>query len=268
MRKQQYPLLQPLLALLLITLTAIAQADERQLEVISLQHRLAEELLPSLQPFIDKTGVISTKGSQLIIRTSGNNLKELTTLIKHLDQPIKQLLIEVRQPLASSRHSDKVDISDSVRVTDKNTHIRLRSYGTSSRDTTASDQQIQVLEGHTALIKTGQLVPMAKKRVRSDGQVETVIEQQDVSNGFKVTPRLSGDLVLLEITPFSAQQANTGGGVINQQQAFTTVSTKLGEWIEIAGISSSQQQNSRGTVYKTHGRNQQQRQILIRVTEQ
>ncbi len=268
MKKQQYPLLQSLLAMLLIAVTTIAQADERQIEIISLQHRLAEELLPSLQPFIDKSGVMSAKDNQLIIRTSGNNFKELARLIQRLDQPIKQLLIEVRQPLSPSRHSTKTDISGSVSLNDNNTHIRLRSYGTSSRDASASNQQIQVLEGHTALIKTGQLVPMAKKQLRSGGQVETIIEQQDVSSGFKVTPRLSGEIVLLEIIPFNTSPANTGGGIINQQQAFTTVSTKLGEWIEIAGISSSQQLTSRATVYKTHERNQQQRQILIRVTVQ
>ncbi len=268
MKKQQYPRLLSLLAVLLIAVTTTAQANEPQLEVISLQHRLAEELLPSLQPFIDKSGLISAKGNQFIIHTSDNNLKELTTLIQRLDQPIKQLLIEVRQPLASSRHSNKTDISGSVNLNDNNTHIRLRSYGTSSRDASASDQQIQVLEGHTALIKTGQLVPMAKKQLRSGGQVETIIEQQDVSSGFKVTPRLSGDIVRLEIMPFNTSPANTGGGVINQQQALTTVSTKLGKWIEIAGISSSQQQSNLGTVYKTHERNRQQRQILIRVTAQ
>lgn len=268
MRKQPQSLFQSLLAVLLLAATAIVQADEQQLEVISLQHRLAEELLPSLQAFIDKDGVISAKGNQLIIRTSGQNLEQLKTLIQRLDQAAKRLLIEVRQPLSSSRHSQATDISGGIGLPDKDGQLRLRTYSTTSRDSAASDQQIQVLEGHTALIKTGQLVPMAKKQVRSGGQVETIIEQQDVSTGFKVRPRLNGDIVLLEIMPFSASQANTGGGVINQQQVFTTVSTKLGEWVEIAGISSGQQQNGSGTVYKTHERNQQQRQVLIRVTEQ
>ena len=174
-------------------------------------------------------------------------------------------MIEVRQPLTSSRHSDETDISGSIDLPAKNTQIRLRSYGTSSRDTAAADQQLQVLEGHTALIKTGKLVPMVKKQIRSGGQVETIIEQQDVSTGFKVRPRLNGDTVLLDILPFSA---STGDGAINQQQVFTTVSAKLGEWVEIAGNNSSLQQTSRGRVYKSHGRDQQQRQILIRVTEQ
>ena len=268
MKIQHHPLLQSVLAVLLITVTAIAQAAERQLEIISLQHHQAEELLPSLQPFVDKQGVISAKGNQLIIRTSDQNLEEIKTLIKRLDQPIKRLLIEVKQPLTSSRHDHGTGISGNISLPDKNSQTRLRTSSTSSRDTAASDQKIQVLEGHTALIKTGQLVPMAKKQLRSGGQVETIIEQQDVSTGFKVRPRLNGDIVMLEIMPFSASQASTGGGVINQQQAFTTISVKLGEWIEITGISSSQQQNDRGTVYKTHERNQMQRQVLIRVTEQ
>lgn len=268
MSKHQYPLLQSLLALLLITVAAIVQAAEQQLEIFSLQHRLAEELLPNLLPFVDKQGVISAKGNQLIIRTSDNNLKELTRLVQRLDQPIKRLLIEVRQPLISSRSNHQADISGDASLPGKNAQTRLRTYGTSSRDTAASTQQIQVLEGHTALIRTSQLVPMGKKQLRSSGQVESIVGQQDVSSGFKVTPRLNGDTVLLEIMPFSSDQASTGGGVINQQQAFTTVSTKLGQWFEIASTSASSQQNGRQAVYKTHERDQQQRQILIRVTEQ
>lgn len=256
------------LVLLLITVIPISQAAERQLEVVTLQHRMAEELLPSLEPFVDKDGVISARGNQIFMRSSLKNLRELKAIIQRLDQASKRLLIEVRQPLSSSRHSQQTNISGSLSLPDNNTQLRLKTYGTSDRDSASTDQQIQVLEGHTALIKTGKLVPMARQRRGSDGKIESVIEQQDVSSGFQVTPRLNGDIVLLEIMPFSASQASTGGGVINQQQAFTTVSTKLGEWLEIGGVSSSQQRNGNGTVYKTHGRNQQQRQILIRVTEQ
>ena len=257
-----------LLALLLITFVSIVQANEQQLEVISLQHRLAAELIPSLEAFIDDADVITAQDNLLIIRTSSDTLKQLKTIIQRLDQPIRRLLIEVRQPLTSSRQRQETDISGSISLPDKSGDLRLRTYSTTSRDNAAVDQQIQVLEGHTALIKTGQLVPMAKKQMRSDGRVETIIEQQDISSGFRVTPRLNGATVLLEIMPFSATQASSGGGIINQQQAFTTISSKLGEWVEIGGISSGQQHDGSGTIYKTHERNEQQRQILIRVTEQ
>ena len=257
-----------LLTALLLGISTMAHAAEQQLEVISLQHRMAAELLPTLEPFVDKQGVISARDNQLIIRTSSRNLEELKGLIKQLDKAARRLLIEVKQPLSSDRHGQQGDISGTVTLPEKSADVRLRVYGTGSRDTASAEQQIQVLEGHTALIKTGQLMPLAKQRIHGDGRVETVIEHQDVSSGFRVTPRLSGDTVLLEIMPFSASPASSGGGIINRQQVFTTVSTRLGEWVEIGGISSSSQQTGSGIVYKTHERNEQQRQILIRVTEQ
>ena len=255
------------LVLLLLAYASFGQASEQQLEVISLQHRLAAELVPTLQPFVDKEGVISAQDNQLIIRTSDKNLEEIKKLISQLDQPLKRLLIEVRQPLSSSRESDQGSLSGQITLPDKNAQLILRKHSTSSRDNSVADQQIQVLEGHTALIKTGRQVPMATKQIRDGRHVETVIEQQDVSSGFQVTPHLSGNTVILEIMPFSASLASTGGGVINRQQAVTTLSGALGEWIEIAGVASQRQQSGQAKIYSTKRRDEQQRQILIRVTE-
>ncbi len=252
---------------MLVACAAFSDASEQQLEVISLQHRLAAELIPALAPFVDSQGVIRANGSQLIIRTSDKNIQDIKKLIDQLDKPLRRLLIEVRQPLSGSRESDQASLSGQASVPANKAQVILRQHSTSSRDSAVTDQQIQVLEGHTALIKTGQQVPMAKKQIRNNGQVETLIEQQDVSSGFQVTPRLSGKTVILEIIPFSASLASSGGGVINQQQALTTLSGALGEWIEIAGVASQRQQSGQAKIYSTKRRNEQQRQILIRVTE-
>lgn len=252
---------------LLLTFTAISHANEQRLEIISLQHRLATDLIPTLQPFVDKQGVISTQNNQLIIRTSDNNLEEIKSLINQLDQPLKRLLIEVKQPLSNSRESTQDSISGRIAFPDGKAQISLNKRSTSSRDSNATHQQIQVLDGHTAVIKTGRQVPMATKQIRDGRHVETVIEHKDVSSGFQITPHLNGETVLLKITPFSTSLASTGGGIINQQHAATTVSSTLGEWIEIAGVASQDQQSGHTKTYSTKQRDEIQRQILIRVTE-
>ena len=118
-------------------------------------------------------------------------------------------------------------------------------------------------------VKTGQQIPMAKKQLRDGRQLATIIEHEDVSSGFQVVPRLTGDgdAVLLEIMPFSASLGSSGGGVINRQQAFTSVSGRLGEWLAIGSVAGRQHQTEQGTLYSTQGRNEAQRQIMIRVTE-
>jgi hypothetical protein len=60
-----------------------------------------------------------------------------------------------------------------------------------------------------------------------------------VQTGFYATPRLSGDRVTLEISP--QQQRLTGGDrgaqvAVATGSAATTVSGRLGEWIEIGGV--------------------------------
>jgi type II secretory pathway component GspD/PulD (secretin) len=256
-----------LLVLLLFAVAPIGQAGEQQMEILTLQHRLASELLPVLQPLVDKEGVITAKDNQLIIRSSPGNLVELKMLVRKLDNPPRRLLIEVRQPQSGSTEALQAGVSGHATLPEGSGQITLRTSGTTSRDTTATGQKIQVLEGHPALIKTGKQIPMARQQLRNGHRVETVIEQVDVSTGFKVIPRLTDDTVLLEIMPFSASQASGGGGIINKQEANTTISGKLGEWLEIGGASSLQRRTGQGTVYSTQSRSQEQRQILIRVTE-
>lgn len=234
-------------ALLSVSLTSVA---DDIVKIITLKHRLAADLVPTLEPFVDEQGVLTAKDNKLIIRTSIRNFGQIRELVEQLDRPLMRLLIEVRQPLAGSREAR--GMSEQLSLSDKRAETELETQRTASRDQAATDQRIQVLEGHSAVIKSGQLVPMAKRQLR-DSRAETVIEQQDVSSGFSVTPHLAGeDTVLLEIAPFSASLDSNGGGIINRQQAFTTVSGKLGEWIEIGGTSSREQGQAR--IYSTHER--------------
>lgn len=246
-------------ALFSFSLTCVA---DDIVKIITLKHRLAAELAPTLEPFVDEQGVLTAKDNKLIIRTSIRNFGQIRELVEQLDRPLMRLLIEVRQPPAGSREAR--DIAGQPSLPDKRAETKLDTRRTASRDQATTDQRIQVLEGHSAVIKSGQLVPMARRQLR-DGKAETVIEQQDISSGFSVTPHLAGeDTVLLEIAPFSASLDSSGGGIINRQQAFTTVSGKLGEWIEIGGTSSREQGQTRN--YSTHERGERQRRILIKIT--
>jgi type II secretory pathway component GspD/PulD (secretin) len=254
--------------LILTTVFALAEAVPAEAKdvtkVISLRYRQASELLPTLQPFVNKGGIITAKNNHIIIRSSMSNVAEISDLIQQLDIPAQRLLIEVRQPLVGSREAEETNISGQIGSAD-GAQVTIESHRTGSRDNAVTSQRLQVLDGHSAVIKSGKLVPMAKRQIRK-GKAETVIEHQDVSSGFSVTPRLTGeDSVTIEIAPFSSSLASGGGGVINQQQALTTLSGKLGEWIEVSGTSSRQQENVK--TYSTQNRNEQQRRILIKVTK-
>ena len=89
----------------------------------------------------------------------------------------------------------------------------------SARDEQA-EQRLQVLEGGQAYISTGE--------ARIYGQAGT---------GFAVIPRVSGSSVTLDIA--AQQEAFTRGGAVRGERAVSTVSGRLGDWIELGGISLS-----------------------------
>src|SRR5438094_5018681 len=73
--------------------TAIA---ENALEIITLRHRTAEQVLPGLRPLLEPGATLTGQGSQLVVRTSQANLSDLRLALEVLDQPQRRLLISVR----------------------------------------------------------------------------------------------------------------------------------------------------------------------------
>ena len=64
--------------------TAIA---ENALEIITLRHRTAEQVLPGLRPLLEAGATLSGQGNQLFVRTSAANLTDLKLALDVLDAP-------------------------------------------------------------------------------------------------------------------------------------------------------------------------------------
>ena len=92
-------------------------------------------------------------------------------------------------------------------------------------------------------------------------------EYRDATSGFYVLPRLSGDRVTLMIAP-QTSSVNPGSlPSFNIQNVQTTVSGRLGEWIEIGGLTQSSQRNSQSILSGRTNERQDSRTVLIRVEE-
>jgi hypothetical protein len=135
------------------------------------------------------------------VRTSPGNLAQIRAVLDFIDQPARRLTISVR--FDNAQQSARSGFQDSR----------------SSRDERV-DQRMQVLEGGQAYISSGES--------RIHGQAGT---------GFSVMPRVSGSNVTLEIA--TQQEAFTRGGAIQGQRAVSTVSGRLGEWIDLGGTESA-----------------------------
>lgn len=214
--------LRPLLASLLLAASLTAQAAT---EVIPLQHRSSAELLPAAQSFLGKDGSVSTFEDKLIVNASQERIDDLRALLQQLDTAPKRLLISV-------------DNNDS-NFQDNRGNARVIRYGTANRE--GGMQQVQASDGQPALIQVGQSIPVTSTATDGYGRIQSNTEYRNVTQGFYVTPRLSGDTVRLQISTNNDRMSQERADVVKVQSTDTTVTGKLGEWITLAGFNQQSQ---------------------------
>lgn len=261
------------LAVLLAPTFAWADATHaaEPLEIITLKHRRAEQLLPQLIMFVESGGAISGKDNLLFLRASKENQAEILKLVEALDTPLRRLMIQVRQEGESNSEAGGADVAGRVILGGGAPAVQgsagLYQRGQTSRRT--ASQQVQTLEGERASIMSGQslVLPMRQLIVTPAGVVVAQnIVQYDLGTGFVAVPRLNGDQVTLEISPFDDTAGRLPGSV-NVQRLVTTVSGRLGEWMALGGSgidTNDTQREIAGYGVKSASR---QRRLLLKVDE-
>ncbi len=250
---------------------------EEVLEVISLNYRTAQEVIPLVQPIVNQSGgTVTGAQNQLIIRTSPDKLAEIRKILAAIDKAPRQLLITVEQGANSERRKSEAEIAanvgnDNARVIlpgsgdergvtvegqRRDDSIRARVHNQQSIARDNSTQQVRVLEGNPAFIYVGQTIPLRERaliKTPAGTQITESTHYRDVANGFHVLPRVAGDRVTLEISP---QREMLGRRSVETQNVNTSVTARLGEWVEIAAISQDQSLDrssvaSRGSAIKS-----------------
>jgi hypothetical protein len=248
-------------ALLLLTCLPLRAATE----LIQLQYRTAEELLPMAQSVIGNEGRVNAYGNQLIVNAEPAKIAELRNLLNQLDTRPRRLLISVDTHDSNFQedHGYRVDGSASVGSVDVQAgrgevhgrdQVRIIRRSTDSRG--AGVQQVQTTEGYPALIQIGQSVPITTTSTGPYGQVYSNTEYRNVTRGFYVTATLSGELVHVSISTNRDRLNQTQPGVIDVQSTDTRVSGHLGEWITIGAINEGNQSDQSGFLRRrtTQGR--------------
>lgn len=260
-----------LLLTLMLAFVPSLQAEELVLEVISLQHRPAAEVLPLIQAFVAKDGVLKAADSKLIVRTTPANLAELRNLIAQLDTPPRRLLITVKQLSGAMEQDRGTAVEGQISSDSERSRIGARIWQTEKRDNADREQQVQVVEGGEAFIDVGRNIPISDfsiEQSRSGTRMEQQTRYAAATTGFYARPRLNGEMVTIEISPYqSAVAGSAAPPAFNVQALHTTVSGKLGEWLAIGGsTASAEQKDSAVIVYSTGQRGEQDRRIMLRVT--
>lgn len=216
-----------------LAVLATAAMAQNALEIITLRHRTADQVLPSLRPLLEPGATLSGQGNQLFVRTSVANLTDLRLALDVLDAPQRRLVISVR--FDEARDIATRELGASGRIGGSDSQVQIRAQDTRAQGAERVDQRVQAVDGARATILTG-----ASRPVRQRQYIQTpagVVSQeitvvQELTSGFEVIPRVTGDRVQVEV----AQQRETAA---SYQRAATTASGRLGEWFELGSVAMS-----------------------------
>jgi len=260
------------LLLCLALLFAWPAAAQQELEIIPLRSQTVDRVLPTLLPLVEPGGTLIGANDQLFLRASQRNREEIKRVLATIDRPSRRLIIRVSQNRESEGASRGGEISGRVVIGDgARSNIDARLWDRQGTRSENAGQLVQTVEGGQAFIQIGRTlpIPMRQATIGPGGAVisETVVFQ-DIGRGFFATPRVNGERVTIDIS----QQADSlgggpGRGSISTQQLSTTVSGRLGEWIELGGSSRQVGGNQAGSLGISASGGQDARSIWLKVEE-
>jgi len=254
-----------LIALAGMLLATVLHAQE--MRVINLKFRLADEVLPILQPLVEPGGVITGTDNVLFVRTSERNFAQIQQAVVTLDRAPRQLLISVGQGNTVDGNSAAVRGSGTVGSGDVQVGVnqppgldpgaQVQAGARTAWAGVNTVSSVRALEGNEAYISIGQSAPVTTTQVTPGWygpNVTQTTQYRDASTGFYATARLSGDRVTLEIAP--QQQAISRRGTIDARGMTTRVSGRLGEWIPIGAVREQRSGSTAGVlVWSTRASN-------------
>jgi len=280
------------LVLLLMVLLAGPALAQTTVEVIPLKYRQADQVIPVLQPLLGREASISNFQNQLVIRATSAELAQVKRVLAGIDTPPRRLLITVRQDADVSGSRREAEVSGSIgnnnaRVTvpgsssreggnvvlrDGDDRLRARVVDSSQAGGERTAQTVQVLEGYSAFIRAGESQPVRNRQVvrtMVNGQwVERVVETTDyreATTGFNVRPRLQGEMVTLDIDPQRETFDEQRRGTVNVQRVSTTVSGRIGEWMDLGCFSEERSNDSSGILSTRSVRSSDRRGVQVKV---
>jgi hypothetical protein len=247
-----------------------------ELKVITLQHRFAEDLIPTIQPMVGPEGRITGYQNQLIIRANPQNMAEIEKLVATLDAVQKNLKITISRKAEDSSQNSEISASGRKRIGDAEISTgryprnqqgaRVDIEQRESRSFNNNLQHITVMDGREAFIAVGEIVPFTQEWVtlsRRYATIQNTTEFVEVTTGFAVRARSLGEIIELEITP-RVKQLNSNG-FIDYESLSSIVQVNRGEWLDLGGLMQSKDEVSRAIFSRQSSRESTNNQLRVRV---
>lgn len=241
-------------------------------EVVTVYNRPASEIEPLLMPLLESTDQVVANGDNMIVKTTPERLQTITNIIRKLDNPRNNLQITVIQSrdVTASQLNAGIGVDINIPLSnavDPRSGVRGYYGQFQGRNNNQNIQTVRTLDGMPAQIKIGNVVPIATYQVYQDGYGYPPANRStqfiEATTGFEVTPRLVGQQVVLDVSPWSDRF--NAQGQIQTQQANTSIRANLGEWVEIGGIDENSQSNTNGVFIYNRRSTQNNVRIIVKV---
>ena len=241
-----------------------ASAFAQSLEVVNLKHRTAQELIPALQPLVVQGGSLSGQDYTLFVRTTASNFAELRRVIAQLDRAPRTLLVSVRN--ASRQELMRKGGGAGLRRQQRHgARVDVHGSAGNARESNEGVASVAVLEGSAALINDGASVPIVTAIAGGGGRrpwIAAQTEYRNFGNGFVVTPRVNGEVVVLDISQRAEAMRN---GTIETQQLETQVSGRVGEWMALGDVRSTANVSRSGVGSREYSTRRDERTVWVKV---
>jgi type II secretory pathway component GspD/PulD (secretin) len=252
-------------------LLALPVLAQQEMEIIPLRHQTVDQVLPALQPLVEPGGTLSGMNNQLFLRASHRNREDIKRALAAIDAPSRRLVIHVSQNRGMDESNRGGNVSgQAVFGTQRRAEVNASIWDTRSARSESGSQMVQTIEGGRALIQIGRSVPVPMRQlmVGPGGAVATdTVVYRDIGQGFYAEPHLNGDRVTLEISQQGDTAGRYGPGSASTQRLTTTVSGRLGDWIELGGAGTQAVGGTRGGFGASTGEVRDSRSIWLMVEE-
>lgn len=219
-----------------------------EVRTIHLDHRTPQEVIEKLDGLLPASANVKPFDNRIVLYSDKATYEAVVNMLEDIDQPQTSIDVQVlrtqRQLQETHRRQDRVEV-DSQRGAE----VSTKRYST--RDSRERDQLYRArgIAGEPMMINTGEMIPQDDQQIylRPDGVIALsgTTSYINLQNGFQTVVSLLADNRLqAKIYPSFSEQ--TRSDVIETTEMATTITGRVGEWIELgrAGESSAHYRGS------------------------
>ncbi|KTD79381.1 secretin N-terminal domain-containing protein [Legionella waltersii] len=221
----------------LVLLSNFVFAQSTISKVIQLQYVQSDKVIQLIQPLLQPNEKISGSGQTIVVNVNPDTLTQIRNLIHQIDVPPVVFNVTIFQ--GDPEWLDAQNNNDVV-------------YSTQPPSEVQRSQSVQVMNGESAFVSTGQEVPIVSS-VGVGFFTGVDYQQHNIQNGLLVQPTLQGSQVKLMVRRVREQQNAAGGQQFDNQQIDTTIMAPLNKWVSLGTAEGVQDSDSNSTSY-TAGR--------------